>query len=182
MKIMDPKKARRKESGVTLIETMIAVMLLMLMGAGMTAVFGFCTGINKSQGELSTRTTELAQDKMEQLLALGFSDAASNTTVFPTTASGGAGLGGSMAPSTTVGGITKGSPVTNYVDYTDAYGALLTTSTGAFFTRQWSISTPAGANPANLKTVTVVVYASTTAGGVGSSPSSTLVCMKTNNL
>jgi hypothetical protein len=179
--MMAPNKGLKKESGTTLIETMIAVMLLMVMGAGMTAVFGFCTGINKSQGELSTRTTELAQDKMEQLLALSFSDGVSNTTVFPTTASGGTGLGGVMAPSTTVGGTTKGSPVTNYVDYTDAYGTLLTSSTGAFFTREWSISTPTGANPANLKTITVVVYASTTAGGPGSAPSSTLVCAKTNN-
>ena len=85
-----------------------------------------------------------------------------------------------MPASTTVGGTTKGAPVTNYVDYTGPSGATATAAT-AFFTRQWSISTPAGTSPANLKTVTVVVYASTTAGGAGSSPSTTLVCTKTNN-
>jgi Tfp pilus assembly protein PilV len=178
---MTPKKTRRSQSGVTLIETLISVLLLLALGAGMTSVFGFCTGMNKSQGEMATRTTELAQDKMEQLLALQFNDAASNTTVFPTATSGGTGLGGSMSASTTVGGTTKGSPVTNYVDYTDATGNLLTSSTGSFFTRQWSITTPAVTSPANLKTITVVVYASTTAGGVGSAASTTLVCLKSYN-
>lgn len=178
---MAPKKARKSQSGVTLIETLISVMLLLAMGAGLTSVFGFCTGMNKSQGELATRTTELAQDKMEQLLALQFTDAGSNTTVFPTASSGGTGLGGVMGASATVGGTTKGSPVASYVDYTDWTGSLLTSSTGAFFTRQWSIATPAVTNPATMKTITVVVYAASTEGGAGSAPSTTLVCSKTNN-
>src|SRR5215472_11267314 len=167
-------QTRRKESGGSLTETMIAVMLLMVMGAGMTAVFGFCTGTNKSQGEIATRTTEYAQDKMEQLTALSYLDG-SNTTVFPSAPTGGTGLGGKMAGNATVGGTAWGAAVPNYVDYLDVNGNL--SVTGALYRRQWSITTNAAGN---LKTITVVVYASS-ALGPGAAPSSTLISMKSNN-
>lgn len=175
---MTSMKKRKNESGVSLMETMIAVVILMVLAAGMASSFGFCTGLNKNQGEVATRTIEMAQDKMEQLMALQYSDGTSNTTVFPTTAAGGTGLGGMMAGSTTVGGTTKGAPVTNYADYTDKNGNLLASSAGAFYTRQWSVTTNPGAN---LKTITVITYALNLDGGIGVSPSTTLVCMKSYN-
>ena len=168
-------QTRKKESGGSLTETMIAVMLLMVMGAGMTAVFGFCTGTNKSQGEIATRTTEYAQDKMEQLTALSYLDGSTNTTVYPSAPTGGTGLGGVMAGNATVGGTARGAAVLNYVDYLDVNGNL--SVTGALYTRQWSITTNAAGN---LKTITVVVYASS-AQGPGAAPSSTLISMKSNN-
>lgn len=169
-------KTHKKESGVTLIETMTVVLLLMIMAAGMTAVFGFCTGTNKSQGDIATRTTELAQDKMEELMALNFGDANTDTTVFPAGV-GGTGLGGAMAPSTTLGSTTQGAPVAGFVDYLDAKGNLLAGAAGAFYTRQWSITTNA---TGKLKTILVVTFASNTGGGPGVAASSPLVCLKSN--
>ena len=171
-----PMRTQKKQSGVTLIETMIAVLLLLIMGAGMMGVFAFSIGTNKSQGELATRTTEYAQDKMEQLMALSYADGATDTTVYPSAPAGGSGLGGVMAGSTTVGGTTRGAAVANYVDYLDASGNLLIGA--GFYTRQWSITTNAAGN---LKTITVAVFASNAAGGPGAAPSSTLVCLKSNN-
>jgi hypothetical protein len=95
--------------------------------------------------------------------------------VYPTVSTGGTGLGGTMAGSATVGGITPASPVANYVDYLDA-GAQQTSSAGASFIRQWTISTNLGGN---LKTITVLTTATGWRGN-GLAPSTTLVCTKSN--
>jgi len=165
----------RTERGVTLIETMIALLILMIGVMGVMGVLSLAVTQNWNQGDRSTRTTEYAQDKMEQLLALSFTDSASNTAVYPTASTGGTGLGGVMAGNATVGGVTAGSPVTQYVDYIDSSGNLQTTSTGALYIRQWRISTNASGN---LKTVTVVVRALISSTNGATAPSTTLVSMK----
>jgi Tfp pilus assembly protein PilV len=163
------------ESGASLVETVIALMILTIGVVAVMGVLSVAITQNWNQGDRSTRTTEYAQDKMEQLLALDFNDSASNTTVYPTASAGGTGLGGVMTGSTTVGGTTSGSPVASYVDYIDSSGNLQTSSTNALYIRQWSITTNA---TSNLKTVTVVVRAmiQTTNGSVW--PATTLVSMK----
>jgi len=168
-------ESRKQERGVTLIETVVAMVILMIGVLGVLGVLSFAVTQNWNQGDRATRTTEYAQDKMEQLLALNFTDSASNTTVYPTASTGGTGLGGNMAGSTTVGGVTNGSPVTQYVDYLDSSGNLQTTSTGALYIRQWSISTNASGN---LKTITVVARAVVSSVTGGGAPSTTLVSMK----
>ncbi|MBV8206014.1 MAG: hypothetical protein JO041_04415 [Acidobacteria bacterium] len=165
------------ERGVTLLETMMAASVLLVVVAGVAGVFAYAAGQNKGQGEISTRTTEYAGDKMEQLMALSFNDGQTNTTVYPSQSTGGAGLGGTMAASASVGGTNPASPVANYVDYLDASGNVLNSSTGAFYTRLWSIATD---STATLKTITVVVQAAGTGGGAGLKPTTTLVCQKTN--
>jgi hypothetical protein len=142
---------------------------------GVMSVFFFVIMQNWNQGDRSTRTTEYAQDKMEQLLALNFTDDASNTTVYPTQATGGTGLGGAMSGNSTVGGVANGSPVSQYVDYINSSGNLQTTSSGALYVRQWSVATNASGN---LKTVTVVVRALITTRNGLSAPATTLVSMK----
>jgi hypothetical protein len=84
-----------------------------------------------------------------------------------------------MAPSTTVGSIPPAAAVTYFVDYLDVNGNLLTSSTGAYYTRQWKVTTD---STGNLKTITIVATASQGAGIKGLAPSSTLVCVKANNL
>src|ERR1043166_3657480 len=163
------------QCGATLIETMIALVILAIGLLGAMGLIAFAVTQNWNMGDRSTRTTEYAQDKMEQLLALNFTDGSSNTTVYPTTTTGGTGLGGVMPGSSTVGGVTSGSPVSQYVDYIDTSGNLQTTSTNAIYIRQWMISTNASAN---LKTVTVVVTAVTSSNNGGGKPSTTLVSMK----
>jgi Tfp pilus assembly protein PilV len=165
----------RSDCGATLIETVVALLILMI---GVMAVLGLLSVAvtqNWNQGDRATRTTEYAQDKMEQLLALNFTDSTSNTALYPTASTGGTGLGGIMAGSTTVGGVVSGTPVTQYVDYIDSSGNLQASSTGALYIRQWSISTnPSG----NLKTITVVTRAVVASVNGGGAPSTTLVSMK----
>lgn len=167
------------QGGVGLVETMIAAAILLVIAVGILTIFPSVIAANKTQGDLATRTTEYAQDKMEQLLALSFTDGVTNTTVFPEASTGGTGLGGTMAASSTVGAIPPTAAATGYVDYLDQNGNLLTSSAGAEYTREWKISTD---STATLKTITVVVTAAVPAGVQGAAPSTTLVCVKSSGL
>ena len=196
------KNRARSERGSTLIETMVAVAILLVVVAGLLPVFVVGVQTTNQQADLATRTTEYAQDKMEQLLTLnainlssdGFNDGTTDTTVFPSCVAGNpavcttgctgsgantCGLGGTMAASTTVGSIPPAAAVTYFVDYLDVNGNLLTSSTGAYYTRQWKVTTD---STATLKTITIVATASQGAGIKGLAPSSTLVCVKSSGL
>jgi Tfp pilus assembly protein PilV len=156
---------------------MIAMLVLTVGVVATMGVFGVAVQQNSSQGEYATRTTEYAQDKMEQLISLNFNDSTTNTTVYPP-GSNGTGLGGAMAGSTTVGGTNTSSPVSGYVDYLTMGGALQTSATGAFYVRQWSITTD---STGNMKTVTVLTKALVTSkSSSGVAPSTILVCTKAN--
>lgn len=174
-----PRKqiTRAGERGTSLIEMMIASLILLMGIVPLAGVFSVAVATSSGQGDIGTRTALNAQDKMEQLMALGFNDAASDTTTYPTATAGGTGLGGVIAGSTTVGGVNPAAPVASYVDYLTSTGVLQTTVPGAGYRRQWSISTDA---TGNLKTITVLV---TVVGwtGQGLAPSTTLVCMKSNS-
>jgi len=179
-----PFGKKRGALGVTILETVVAASILMFGIVGVASLFAVSSGKNKGSGEIATRTTEYAQDKMEQLLALSFADGATDTTVFPSNPLGGTGLGGTMTANTTVGGITPTAPLTGYVDYLDVNGALLTVASGsngapanAFYTRQWTIATD---STGTLKTITVLVTARSASGGGGVIPSTPLVSYKTN--
>lgn len=158
-------RRERGDNGFSLIETIIAMAILLVAVAGLLTPFLIATAQNEAQGNLATRATELSQDKMEQLLALKFTDA---------------GLGGAMAASATVGSVPPAAPVANYVDYLDPTGTA-TTAARAFYTRQWSITTDA-ATPPTLKTITVVVRASVTGSNIGVAPSTKVVCYKSDGL
>ncbi len=144
---------------------------------GTAALFGVAVGANKGQGEIATRTVEYCQDKMEQLNALPFADAGTDTTTYPSSPTGGPGLGGAMAPNSTLGSVDPAAPAAQFVDYVDASGNLLSSSNGAFYTRQWMIQTD---STGTRKTLTVVTRAKTAAGGRGTPPSTTLICLKTS--
>ena len=157
-----PRRIRlRSQDGFTLLETLCALGLL-------------ATKVTENQGHLVARTTEYAQDKLEQLLALAYGDSTSDTRVFPATSTGGTGL--------TVGGsINTGAPVTGYVDYLDANGNVLTSTNGApanwFYMRAWQVTTPR----ANLKQVTVTaIVRAAAAGGLGGVPRSSVTALKTS--
>jgi len=168
--------SRTQERGSSLIEVMIASLVLLVGIVPLVGVFGVAVATNAGQGDVGTRTALNAQDKMEQLMALDFADGTSNTTVYPTAAVGGTGLGGAMLANSTVGGTNSAAPVAGYVDYLTFQGVLQTAAAGAMYRRQWSVSTDA---TGNLKTITVLV---TVPGwsGPGVAPSTRLVCMKTN--
>ncbi len=165
------------EEGFTLIETVFAVAILIIAVVGVMSLFGTTFKMNRWQGDPSTRTIEYAQDKMEALLALSFNDWTSDTTVFPTcstpncTPINGKGLKDDDSFHSTD---DAGTVVAGYVDYLDANGQLLTSSTGAMYRRRWSIKDDT--NNHSLKMVTVVAESlSSTTLPVRTK----LVCLKT---
>lgn len=164
------KKPLRRESGTTLIETMIAASVLLIGVLGLVGTLAVAESKNWNRGDRATRATEYAEDKMEQLLSLSFTDTTTDTTVYPPAITGGTGL-------TVGGGIVVGSPVTGYVDYVNDNGSQQTSSTTASFVRQWSVSVNAGGN---LDTITVKVSPVDTIdlNSAGAAPAITLVCTK----
>ena len=152
----------KKQAG-SLVECMIASAILPIAATDHGCVRRHIQG-EPLAGDASTRTVEYAQDKMEALLGLSFGDGTSDMTQTPTctvysspsctlAAPSNTGLGGAMAANATVGGTNWQAPVAGYVDYIDANGQQLTSSTGAAYTRAWSIKADA---TGNLKTITVV--------------------------
>ncbi|HEX9367382.1 MAG TPA: hypothetical protein VF921_12190 [Vicinamibacterales bacterium] len=177
-----------REDGTTIIEVVIASAILVTLMAGLMSLAGLAISTTENQGHLAARTTEYAQDKMEQLLALAYGDSTSDSTVFPALNSGGTGLavGGSSNPT---------SPVAKYVDYLDQSGNLCgsasalaatpscaapvgtTAPTNWFYERAWSVSTPSGTT--NLKQITVTATIARGFGG-GTKASSVLTVLKTS--
>ena len=100
MRVAESK--RENVAGFGLIEVMIAMAVLLVGLVAMLNLFLIAAGLNANQGEVAKRVTEYGQDKMEQLLSLDFLDSGSDTSVYPIAATGGTGLGGAMAASTTV--------------------------------------------------------------------------------
>src|SRR4051812_35144801 len=108
-------RIRKPQSGMTLVETMIALAILLVVAAGVMVLAAVAVSTTETQGHLAARTAEYAQDKMEQLMALKFCDggtdglSGTNTTVFPAvTVPAGTGLGGCTAA--TIGNIPPQPP------------------------------------------------------------------------
>src|SRR6266849_813153 len=99
------KNHASSQRGVSIIETTIAAAVLITVVVGVLPVFIMASQTTEQQGDITTRTTEYAQDKMESLFNLAFDDGATDTTIFPAATAGGTGLGGTMAASSTVGAI-----------------------------------------------------------------------------
>ena len=70
---------RSSERGVTLVETMIAVLVAFVVMASLGAVIFSAMVANKDQGTEVTRMTALAQEKVEQLSRLTYADTSTNT-------------------------------------------------------------------------------------------------------
>lgn len=163
-----------REDGFGLVEALVASLMLIVMLAGLLSVGSFALATTENRGHLSTRTTEYAQDKMEQLLSLAFGDEQSDTTQFPSANTGGTGLavGGSADPA---------APASGYIDYLDQSGNLLcpcvgvTAPDGWFYRRVWAVSSVSG----TLKEVSVTVETSSSFGK-GLLPRSTVVALKSS--
>lgn len=162
----------QSDQGTSLIETVVATALLLVVigGLGSMGVVGMMT--TENQGHLAARTTEYAQDKMEQLLVLAWGDSVSDTRVFPAAPGGGTGLsiGGNSNPDAAVAG---------YADYLDKSGTLIATADGTapagwFYKRVWAVSSPM----ANLKQIEVTVTVESTLGRTAP-PRSTVTSLKT---
>jgi len=160
------------ERGTTLLETMIALTLLMVVMGGLITLSGLSAKTTENNGHLAARTTEDAQDKMEQLQALTYNDQLTDTTLFPAAAVGGTGLaiGGSSSPA---------APVAGYVDWLAGDGTLLgggvAPPAGWFYERVWQVSNFS----AGVKQITVTVTTKW-AFNQANPPSSTVVSLKSD--
>lgn len=170
---MTLRRANR-EGGFTLLETLVSLGILAVVAAGILPLAIIATKTTENQGHLMARTTEYAQDKLEQLMALSWGDVTTDTRVFPAAATGGSGLavGGSINPA---------APANLYVDYLDINGNLVVGTAGQppvnwYYQRVWEIVVPR----TDLKRITVrAIVRSAAAGGVGVVPQSTVVVLKT---
>ncbi len=174
-------RALDSEHGTTLIETAIATSILLVVTVGLLSMAAVATVYTENHGHLEARTTEYAQDKMEQLLAIAYTDAVTSTVVFPAAPTGGTGL--------TVGGSTNtAAPVSGYVDWLSYDGTLLgggaTPPGDWFYQRVWQIACAAAAcasgPPATgMKQITVVATVRTSVGRA-LVPRSTVVALKSS--
>lgn len=178
----------KSSRGFTLIETLIAMTILLIGLVAVMDVFTVSISQNTNQGEFAMRNTQYAQDKMEQLLALHFLDSTTDTTVYPPGATGGTGLGAGLTAGGMVGStcaeysstnvcMNPAPPVDGYADYLDASGNLLPNSNNWFYKRQWSIALDSSAT---LKTITVISIARARAGRGVIPITTTLICYKSD--
>jgi hypothetical protein len=161
---------KKTQVGVGLIETLIALCLLMIAAAGILTMATVAMSTTETQGHLAARTAEYAQDKMEQLLALRYQDTQTDTTVFPSAITGaGTGLqvGGSLNPT---------APVAGYSDYVDASGSPVAAGANWQYIRVWQITQAAP----NLIQISVLTQVRREIGQNGVLPRATVTCMKSN--
>jgi len=164
-------EAAHPETGSSLVEVVVALLILLTLAAGLFSMAGIALAQSENYGHLAARTSEYAQDKMEQLLVLSYGDTTSDTRVFPAAVAGGTGL--------TVGGsIDPNAPVAGYVDYLDARGNLLvvagaTPPANWFYQRLWQVVTVSG----TLKEVRVRAIVARAIGRT-QRPAATLVTLK----
>jgi hypothetical protein len=148
---------------------MMAVAILFVASSGILALFGLAVMHNSALGDHGTRTTEYAQDKMEQLLTTTFSDTTTDFTQNPPATGTCCGLSAG-------GSVTPASPATGYVDYVSTNGTPSSSSTGAAYIREWMITNDSN-SPTQIKTITVMVkQISATTGPIV--PSTMLISQK----
>jgi len=179
---------RKAQAGVSLLETMIALGLLLIVAVGLMGLATYAMTTTENQGHLAARTAEYAQDKMEQLLALAFCNggtppnagAGTDTTVFPAAPAGGTGLAGcnpGTPPTPAVGGsLSITAPAKGYVDYLDASGNLVGGGANWKYIRVWQITVPPGTN--FMKQISVKVQVRPGPAGTASVPQATVSVLK----
>ena len=164
--------SRISQAGTSLLETMIALAILLVVTVGIMSLATVAMSTTENQGHLAARTSEYAQDKMEQLMSLAYGDTTTDTTQFPSPSTGGNGLaiGGSADPS---------SPDTGYVDYLDLSGQPVSSTGNWYYIRVWQISYYGSGT--NMKQITVTAKVKAQVGApAGPLPKSTLVSLKTS--
>jgi len=162
------------QRGFSLIETVVALGILAVVAAGVLPLGVIAIRSSETHGHLRVRTTEYAQDKIEQLMVLAYGDTTSDTRVFPAKATGGSGLAAG-------GSLDTNAPVAAYADYLDAKGNLLNAGGGKpadwYYMRAWEIKENPGKT---LKQITVITRVNVSSqAGPGIAPRATVSVLKT---
>jgi hypothetical protein len=183
------------DRGVTLAETMIAVLIALIGVFSLGSVIFQATATSKNQGTEVTRATIYAQDKTEKLLSLNFSDCTQSASSQPATcnstgitASGwtqGLLAGGALSPVQTT--CPSSGASVGYVDYLDPNGIQLAGTSCAVvsgavpaYIREWQITDLASTGGPAIKNVTVAVYSQNAIGAVGGKPIVILTSLLSN--
>jgi prepilin-type N-terminal cleavage/methylation domain-containing protein len=150
------------DRGFTLVEVLIAMILLAILSLGVAALFGVAVKATYAARH-QTSTTTLAEQKMEQLRALtwGYDDSGQNLPVSDTTTNlsvqppSGTGAGLNPSPANALDQNTTG-----YVDFLDEHGQWVGTGAApppnAIYIRRWSVR-PLPTNPNNTLLLQVLV-------------------------
>ncbi len=173
----------RDERGVSLVETMIAVLVAFIAMSSLGAVIFSAMVANKNQGTETTRMTALAREKMEQLVRLPYDDTTTNTTLITDTGWD-VGLASSAATDLTQLTSCPGSGDANvgYVDFLDNNGQPLAgacataIASGFGYERRWKITDVSGVS--GLKQITVMVYAPNAVRAGGAMPTVAVTTFK----
>jgi len=163
---------KKVQAGVGLIETLVALCLLMIAAAGIMTMATVAMSTTETQGHLAARTAEYAQDKMEQLLALQYLDKNTDTTVFPSVVNPGVGTG--LTPG---GGLNPNAPLVGYSDYVDASGSPVAAGANWQYIRVWQITENVAIR---LKTISVLTQVRREVGQNGVLPRATVTCLKSS--
>ena len=179
-------RAMRIESssrGVSMVETMIAILVAFVVMSSVGAVVFSTMVANKNQGTEVTRMTALAQEKVEQLVRLGYADTTTNTTLI--TDSGWA-IGLTASAATDLNQLADcpagGTANVGYVDFLDNEGQPLSgdcataVAAGFGYQRRWKITNVTGVT--GLKQISVVVYAPNAVRAGGATPSVSMTTLK----
>ena len=177
---MTTKRSRSRQLGVSMIETVMALGVLLVASVGTATIATVAISATENQGHEAARAAEYAQDKMEQLMSLAFGDgdppatSGTDTTQFPAVSSGGTGLKAG-------GGTDPNNPVASYVDYLDANGNPLTITGGTppnnwFYIRVWQVQTVTS----TMKQLTVTAMVRHSVGGAGGSPQASVTTLKSS--
>ncbi len=153
------KSMKKAQTGMSLIETIVALGVLLIVAAGVMGALDSCDGT-------------------------GGPGKGTDTTVFPAAGAGGTGLAGCDTATTpptplTGGSLSTTAPVAGYVDYLDASGNLLGGAGGAWqYIRVWQISVgPPGTTA--MKQISVRVQVRAAVGQQVLVPQSTVTALKT---
>ncbi len=173
----------RTNRGVSLVETMIAVLVAFIVMSSVGAVVFSSMVANKNQGTEVTRMTALAQEKMEQLVRLSFGDTSTNTTLVSDT---GWAIGLTPNTSTNLDQLAacpaSGTANVGYVDFLDndaqpLAGACADAFVSGFgYQRRWKVTNVPSV--AGLKQVTVIVYSLNAVRASGAPPTVALTTLK----
>jgi len=149
------------ETGSSLIEVLVATVIMVTGLLGMSQLFLLST-MNNTSSRSDTYSTVLAEQKMEQLRALAYgfdmaglpvSDISTDTSVSPPTGDGGTGL--QPSPASALQTNTVG-----FVDHVNGQGVIVGNGVNppgsAVYTRRWSVD-PLPTNPNNTIVLQVLV-------------------------
>ncbi len=172
------------ERGVSLIETMTAICIALFSVFSMGSLIAQVAATTKNQGTEMTQATIFAQDKIENLLSLSFTDCSVPSASQPASCNS-TGLSGSgWTQGLLAGGIsgplqstcpTSGANV-GYIDFLDHSGVQITgascadiQSSNISYVRQWQITDlPTTGQP--MKQITVAVYSMNATSQLGGTP------------